>query len=193
MEKRRAFEALLGATTEIWALPADAKRAVEITAVSFVPLTNVVVRFAELPERFHTTTSPEAKFDPVTGKATLGAAIVSLVGEIETIEGAGGGAGSSTGTELPPPQPPRLNNSVSRDRLTPQAFFMAFLLTLPRQAQLFSAAQSPKTAKLVHFLMRCTNACRSSRFCSRTQILIADSHASLNFTIKHFRLLSRPP
>ena len=120
-----------GAITETWALPADAKSAVEITALSFVLLTKVVVRFAELPERFHTTTSLATKFDPVTVKATSGAAIVALVGEIEAIEGIGGGGGC-TGAKLPPPQPSRLISSTNKDRVNPQAFCMTLLLILPR-------------------------------------------------------------
>jgi hypothetical protein len=101
-----------------------------------VLLTKVVVRFAELPERFHTTTSLATKFDPVTVKATSGAAIVAVVGEIEAIEGIGGGGGC-TGAELPPPQPPRLISSTNKDRVNPQAFCMPLLLILPRWASCF--------------------------------------------------------
>jgi hypothetical protein len=122
------LDTLSGATTETWALPADAKSAVEITAVSCVLRTKVVVRFDELLERFHTTTSPATKFDPVTVKATSGAAIVALVGEIDAIEGIGG----CTGAGLPPPQPARLISSTNKDRVNPQAFCMTLLLILPR-------------------------------------------------------------
>jgi hypothetical protein len=56
-----------------------------------VLFTKVVERLTDLPETLHATKSPVAKFVPVTVKVTSEPAIVALVGEIEVIEGGGGG------------------------------------------------------------------------------------------------------
>lgn len=96
----------------------DTKSALEIVAVSCVLFPKVVVRFTELPESSHATTSPLAKFDPVTVKVTSEAPAVVLVGEIEAIEGEGGGGGGGCSVELPPPQPVSAANTNKNSEAT---------------------------------------------------------------------------
>ena len=73
----------LGLTTVTCAVPATAMSAAVIAAVSWLALTNVVVR---LPP-FHRTVAPLAKFEPVTVKVNAGPPAGPELGESEVSVG----------------------------------------------------------------------------------------------------------
>ena len=81
------------------AVPAVAMSEASMAAVTFVALTNVVVR----AEPFHFTCVPATKFVPFTVSVNPGPPAVALLGEIEVSVGAGLSTAKLLGLDVPPP------------------------------------------------------------------------------------------
>ena|ERR1700731_3773048 len=86
-------------TTVTEAVPCVAMSAMEMEAVSFVLLANVVVR----ADPFQSTTEPETKFEPFTVSVKAGPPAVALLGEIELIAGTGLLMVNVCAFDVPPP------------------------------------------------------------------------------------------
>ncbi len=89
----------VGFTTVTEADPCVAMSAMEMEAVSFVLLENVVVRAAP----FQFTTEPVTKFEPLTVSVKAGPPAVALLGEIELIAGTGLLMVNVIAFDVPPP------------------------------------------------------------------------------------------
>ena len=86
-------------TTVTEAVAAVAMSAAEMEAVSFMLLTNVVVR----GDPFQFTTEPETKCEPFTVSVKAGPPAVALLGEIELIAGTGLLMVNVIALDVPPP------------------------------------------------------------------------------------------
>src|SRR6266436_5173232 len=94
----RVFEvAAFGAgfATLTFSVPATRMSSDEIWAVTWLLLTNTVVRFVP----FHCTAEPVTKFEPLTVNVNAGPPRVAVVGTMSVIAGGGGGP------VVPPPPP----------------------------------------------------------------------------------------